>query len=68
MPRTPNLGSDCAPEELVDILEPELLSTEVAQILDPRLDQGSDLNPPAHPDTRDLMYIRQQSQETVRHF
>ena len=30
--------------------------------------QGSDLNPPAHPDIRDLTYLQQQSQETIHHF
>ena len=68
VPRTPNLESDCGPEKLVDISEPELLSSEVSQTLDPRLGQGSDLNPPTHPDISDLTHIRQQSQETVHHF
>ena len=66
--RPPNLESDGGPEKLVDIPEPELLSSEVSQTLDPKLGQGSDLNPPTHPDTCDLMHIRQQSQETVHHF
>ena len=59
VPRTPNLESDCGPEKLVDILKPELLSSEVSQILDPRFGQGSDSDPPTHPDTRDLIHIRQ---------
>ena len=33
-----------------------------------RSGQGSDLNPPTHPDTSDLSHIRQQSQEIVHHF
>ena len=56
-PRILNLESDCGPEKLVDIPEPELLSSEISQTPDPRLGQGSDLNPPAYPDVRDLMYI-----------
>ena len=68
LPRTPNLESDCGPKKLVDIPEPELLSSEVSQALDPRLGQGSDLNPPTHPSTSDLTNIRQQSQEMVHHF
>ena len=68
VPYPPNQESDDGPEKSVDIPEPELLSLEVSQTPDPRLGQGSDLNPPTHPDTRDLMYIRQQSQETVHHF
>ena len=68
MPHTPNLELDCGPEKLVDIPEPELLSSEVSQTPDPRLGQGSDLNPPTHTDTSYLTHIRQQSQETVHHF
>ena len=68
MPCTLNLESDGGPEKLVDISEPELLSLEVSQTLDPKLYQGSDLNPPTHPDTHDLMHIQQQSQEMVHHF
>ena len=52
-----NLESDGGPEKSVDILEPELLSSEVSQTPDPKLGQVSDLNPPTHPDTRDLMCI-----------
>ena len=37
MPRTPSLESDRGPEKLVDIPEPELLSSETPQTLDPRL-------------------------------
>jgi hypothetical protein len=67
-PYPPNLESDDGPEKSVDIPEPELLSSEVSQTPDPKLGQGSDLKPPTHPDIRDLMYVRQQSQETVHHF
>ena len=68
VPCPPNLESDDGPEKAVDILEPEPLSSEISQTPDPKLGQGSDLKPPTHPDIRDLMYIRQQSQETVHHF
>ena len=60
-PRTPNLESDYRPEKLVDIPEPELLSSKAPPALGHRSDQGSDLNPPTHPDTSDLSHIRQQS-------
>ena len=63
-----NLESDDGPEKSVDISEPEPLSSEISQTPDPKLDQGSDLNPPTHPDIRDLTYLRQQSQETDHHF
>ena len=53
----PNPESDDGPEKSVDIPEPELLSSEISQTPDPRLGQGSDLNPPAHPDTSDLTHI-----------
>ena len=59
VPRTPNLESDYGPEKLVDIPEPKLLSSEVSQTPDPRLGQDSDLKPPTHPNTRDLIHIRQ---------
>ena len=52
----------------MDIREPDLLSPEVLKTPDPKLGQGSDLKPPTHPAIRDLIYIRQQSQETVQHF
>ena len=58
-PRVPNLDSDCGPKKLVDIPEPELLSSEIPQALDLRL--GQDLKPPTHPETSDLTDIRQQS-------
>ena len=68
VPRTLNLELNGGPEKLVDIPQTKLLSSEVSQTPDPKLGQGSDLNPPTHPDTRDLIHIRQQSQETVHHF
>ena len=61
IPRTPNLESDCGPEKLVDIPEPGQLSSEVFHTPDPRLGQGSDLKMPTHPNTSDLIHIRQQS-------
>ena len=66
--RIPNLEPDYGPKILVDIPEPELLSSEISQTPDLRLGQGSDLNPPTRHDTRDLTHIRQQSQETVHNF
>ena len=67
-PYPPNLELDNGTEKPVDISEPELLSSEVSQTSDPKLGQGSDLNPPTHPDISALMGIRQQSLETVHHF
>ena len=67
-PCPPNLESDNGPKKIVDIPEPELLSSEVFQTPDSKLGQGSDLKPTTHPDRRDLTCIRQQSQETVHHF
>ena len=49
-----SIESDRGPEKMVDIPESELLSSEYSQAPDPRLGQGSDLNPPAHPDISDL--------------
>ena len=68
VPCPPNLESDDGPKTSVDIAESEPLSSEDLQTLDPKSGQGSDLKPPTHPAIRDLMYIRQQSQETVHHF
>ena len=48
--------------------ESQTVKLESSQTPDLKLGQGSDLNPPTHPDTRNLMHIRQQSQETVHHF
>ena len=68
VPCPPNLESDDGPKKSVDIPEPEPLSSEIAHTPDPQLGQGSDLKPTTHPDIRDLMYIRQQSQEKVHQF
>ena len=68
MPCPPNLESDGRPEKSVDLPEPKLLSSEISQTLDPKLGQGSDLNPTTHPDMHDLTFIKQQSQETIHHF
>ena len=64
----PNIESDDGLKKSVDIPEPDLLSSEDLQTPDPKLGQGSDLNPPTHPDISALMGIRQQSQEAVQHF
>ena len=63
-----NIESNGKPKKLVDISEPELLCPEDLQTSDPMLGQGSDLNPPTHPNISALMSIQQQSQETVHHF
>ena len=74
-----NLESGIKPGKSFKIPEPEPISSEVFQTLDPKLGQGSDLKPPTHhkqyspsnpspPGICDLMYVRQQSQETVHHF
>ena len=68
MPCPPNLESGGRPEKSVDLPEPELFGSEISQTPDPKLGQGSDLNPPTHPDIRDITYLRQQSQETIHHF
>ena len=57
MPCPPNLESGGGPQKSVDIPEPELLSSEVSQTPDPKLDQGSDLKPPTHLDMHDFMCI-----------
>ena len=67
-PCPPNLESDEGPKTSLDIPESEPLISEDLQTPDPKSCQGSDLKPPTHPAIRDLMYIRQQSQETVHHF
>ena len=59
MSRPPNMESDDEPKKSVDIPEPELSSPEDLQTLDPKLGQGSDLNPPTHPDMSALMSIEQ---------
>ena len=68
VPCPPNLESDDGPKTSVDIPESEPLSSEDLQTSDPKLGQGSDLKPPTHPDTCDLIHIKQQSQATVHHF
>ena len=67
-PCSPNIESDGKPKKSVDISEPELLSPEDLQTPDPKLGQGSDLNPPTHPNISALISIQQQSQEMVHHF
>ena len=63
-----NIESEDEPKKSVDIPEPDLLSSEDLQTPDLKLCQGSDLNPPTHPNISALMSIQQQSQETVHHF
>ena len=58
VPYPPYLELDDGPEKSVDILEPEPLSSEISQTSDPKLGQGSDLKPPTHTDTSDLIHIR----------
>ena len=54
----PNIESDDGPKKLVDIPEPDLLSSEDLQTPNPKLGQGSDLNPPTHLNTSTLMSIQ----------
>ena len=68
VPCPSKLESGDGPKTSVDIPESEPLISEDLQTPDPKSCQGSDLKPPTHPAIRDLMYIRQQSQETVHHF
>ena len=68
MPCPSNPESDGRPENSVDLPQSELSSSEISQTPAPKLGQGSDLNPPTHPDLSDLTYIRQQAQEAVHHF
>ena len=68
MAQASNLESDSGPEKLGNIPEPELPKSETPPPLGLRSGQGSDLNPPTHPDISDLSHIRQEPQETVHHF
>ena len=78
-PGPSKLESDVEPGKSFNIPEPKLISSEVLQTPDSKLVHGSYLKPPTHhkqyspsnsgpPDICDLMYVRQQSQETVHHF
>ena len=62
-----NLESGGRPDLSGNIPEPELPSLEVPLPLGLRSGQGSDLNPPTHPDTNELSPNRQPPQETVQH-
>ena len=63
-----NIESDSGPEKLGNIAKPELPSLEAPLPLGLRSGQGSDLNPPTHPDINNLSHIRQEPQETVHHY
>ena len=62
------LNLDSGPKLLGNIRESELPRSETPPPLGLRSGQGSDLNPPTHPDISDLSHIRQQPQETVHHY
>ena len=75
----PNIESGVEPKNPQDTPDPGLVTSEILQNSDSSVGQGSDLNPPAHhnqyspsnsgpTDICDLMYIRQQPQETFHHF
>ena len=51
-----------------NIQEPKLLSSEISWPLSFRSGEVPDLNPPAHPNIRDLSQIRQEPGETVHHY
>ena len=78
-PRPPNSGSDLGSGERLDLPEPEPVTSEILQASNTILGGDSSFSPPAHhnqyspsnsgpPDIYDLMYVRQQPQETVHHF
>ena len=62
MAQAPNLASDSGPDLLGNKPEPELSRSETPPLLGLRSGQGSDLNPPTHPDISDLSHIRQEPQ------
>src|SRR4051812_49666089 len=63
-----NLESGSGPDLLGNIPEPELPRSETPLPLGLRSGQGSESNPPTHPDINDLSHIRQEPQETVHHY
>ena len=75
----PNIEPGVEPENSQDTPDPRLVTSEILQTPDSTVGEGSDLTPPTHhkqyspsnsgpPDVCDLMYVRQQPQETVHHF
>ena len=75
----PNIESGVEPESHQDPPDPGLVTSEILQTPDPIAGRGSDFSPPTQhkqyspsnsgpPDICDLMYVRQQPQETVHHF
>ena len=56
------------PKKLGNAPEPEPSSSEASLPLGLRLGQDSDSKPPTHPNLFNLSYIRQEPQETVRHY
>ena len=53
-----NLKSGSGPDSLDNVQEPKLLSSEISWPLSLRSGKVPDLNPPTHPNTRDLSQIR----------
>ena len=77
--RPPNSKSDIESREHLDLPGPESVTSEILQALNIDVGRDSNFSPPTHhnqyspsnsgpPDIYDLMYVRQQPQETVHHF
>ena len=63
-----NLESGSGPDLSGNIPKPELPRSETPPPLGLRLGQGSDLNPPTHPDTNYLSHTKKAPQDTVHHY
>ena len=63
-----NLKSGSRPDSLNNIQENKLLNSEFSWPLSLRSGEVPDLNPPAHPNIRDLSQIRQEPGEIVHHY
>ena len=63
-----NLKSGSRPDSLYNVQENKLPSSEISWPLSLRSGEVPDLNPPSHPNIRDLSQIRQEPRETVHHY
>ena len=74
-----NIELGVEPEDRQDTLDPGSVTSQILQTPDAIMGQGSDFSPPTHhkqyylshpgpPDVCELMYVRQQPEETVHHF
>ena len=63
-----NLKSGSGPDSLDKVQENKLPSSEVSWPLSLRSGEVPDLNPPAHPNIRDLSQIQQEPRESVHYY